>query len=323
MIMTLICVGMGNQMFMYAAGLASASRLNTELVLNNSYFRSYFRTKKGIPYQLSHFPEITERTALLRDVWKLSPGLAVRNVITSRPIRKYHVFRYILLKAIIRLNLAPIDYSNMWNIKYAKHPENIPFPYAYKFSRICNENFAHKDRFREIPDDTLLVGFWESEDYFDGYADDVRKKFRFAEDCFDPALTSRVRQCNSVAVHVRRGDKLREGEKAYSNMSYLRHALEAVSSRTDSPEFFVFSDDITWCKENLHKAHEAKYHFVEGQTAPQDMALMTQCKHVIMGPSTFSWWGAWLNENPRKLIIAPKNHRPNTGWHIRGAVLVD
>ena len=134
----------------------------------------------------------------------------------------------------------------------------------------------------------------------------MRKKFTFAPECFDPALSAQVRACNSVAVLVRRGDKAESKDVFYgTDERYLRSALEKISSLTDSPQFFVFSDDIEWCKSNLPKIHEAHYTFIEGQTPPQDMALMTQCKHVIMGPSTFSWWGAWLNDNPNKIIIAP------------------
>ena len=95
-----------------------------------------------------------------------------------------------------------------------------------------------------------------------------------------------------------------------------------MTSLTDNPEFFVFSDDIEWCKENMHKVHEAEYHFIEDQTPAQDMALMSICRHVIMGASTFSWWGAWLNENPKKIIIAP-DRKTSLDWYPCGAIVID
>ena len=321
MIIVRITSGMGNQMFMYAAGLATALRLGTELVLDISSFNSYLSnpsSRADRPYQLSCFPEITERKASFLDMWKLSPGLAVLNIIHSKPVKKYHLCRRILRKAIILLNLAPVGYHYIVNIQ-----KDAQFPYPYKFSRICIQNSTYKDKFSEIPDNTILTGYWESEYYFAGYADAVRKKFHFPPECFDPVLSEKVRSCNSVAVHIRRGDKVNNGAYGASNLNYLSHALANIAALTDKPEFFVFSDDLEWCRENLHKAHEAEYHFIDGQTAAQDMALMSICKHVIMGPSTFSWWGAWLNENPHKVVIAPKNYTANTHWYPRGSILID
>ena len=306
---------MGNQMFMYAAGLAVASKLNTELLLDISSFSSYRRNDR--PYQLSCFPEITERTASFSDIWKLSPGLALVSVLHRKKLDIHHLTRRLMCEILYMTRIAPIGFKTVVRL-----PKDAKFPYPYRFSRIYIER-NDRNRLYEIPDDTCIVGFWESEKFFDGYADKVRRKFRFSPECFGPVLSERVRNCNSVAVHVRRGDKVPNGEHGASNLTYLRHSIEKILSLTEKPEFFVFSDDISWCKENLRKAYEADYHFIEGQTVAQDMALMSICKHVIMGPSTFSWWGAWLNENPSKIILAPQKYRENTDWHPRCAILVD
>ena len=310
---------MGNQMFMYAAGLATALRLNTELVLDSSFFASGVRTDR--PYQLSCFPEITERKASFADTWKLSPGLAVFNALTSMQLKKHHIFRRIfrriMKKTLTRLDLAPIGY-----FYFIKGSEKSPFPYPYKFSRTYIENKAYRDRFNEIPDNSYISGYWESESYFADYADAVRKKFRFPPECFDPVLSEKIRSCNSVAIHVRRGDRARFETYRVKSARYLNHAIERITSLTEKPEFFVFSDDIEWCKENMHKIHEAEYHFIEGQTPAQDMALMSICKHVIMGMSTFSWWGAWLNENPKKIVIAP-DRESSGSWYPYGAIVMD
>ncbi|MBQ7154757.1 MAG: alpha-1,2-fucosyltransferase [Synergistaceae bacterium] len=320
MIVARITAGMGNQMFMYAAGLAAALRLNTELVLDTSsygLFQSQKSSRKDRPYLLSYFPEITERKASFADTWKLSPGMTMLNILTIWPIKSHHFFRRLLRKALTSTNLAPVIHESIVNI-----PEDVPFPYPYKFSRIYIQNKAHDDKLKQLPDNTCLVGYWESEDYFADYADAVRRKFRFPSECFDPVLAEKVRSCNSVAVHVRRGDKVKEDDSQASNISYLKHAFEKIASLTRNPEFFVFSDDLDWCRENLRKAFEAEYNFIESQTPPQDMALMSICRHIIMAPSSFSWWGAWLNENEQKIIIAPK-YRMNMNWHLRGAIIVE
>ena len=305
---------MGNQMFMYAAGLAAASRLNTELLLDNADFSS--STRDDRPYQLSCFPKITERTASFTDIWRLSPGTAVLHAISCKPIRKYHLFRRLVRKFIGVKELAPIHHHNIMQL-----PKDAEFPYPYKFSRVYIQNSAHMEKFSDLPDNTYITGYWESEEWFNGYADAVRRKFTFPDESFDTALTSLVRSCNSVAMHVRRTDKVQEDDSQASNLRYISRALEKVSSMTDSPKFFVFSDDIEWCRANIRKAYDTDYIFIEGQTPPQDMALMTQCKHVIMGPSTFSWWGAWLNNNPNKIVLAP-DRKINMSWYPKGAILV-
>ena len=307
--------GIGNQMFMYSAGLALASRLNTELRLGTRNFDRFTRIDR--PYQLGCFPEITEQEASLMDIWRMSPGTAVQNVISRWKIRKYNVLCRLVRKIINTMDLAPIHHNYIMNIS-----QDAPFPYPYRFSRVFIQNKAYDDRLSEIPDNTYITGYWESEKYFADYADLVRKKFTFPQEYFNTALTSQVRSCNSVAIHVRRTDKVKEDDLHASNLSYLSKAVKAISVMTNAPKFFVFSDDIKWCRENLRKAFEADYTFIEGNTPPQDMALMTQCKHVIMGPSTFSWWGAWLNVNPQKIVLVP-DRKINMSWYPRGAILID
>ena len=157
-----------------------------------------------------------------------------------------------------------------------------------------------------MSDNICVTGYCESEKIFMNISDLVRKKLKFADSCFNPELANKIKSCNSVALHVRLGDKMTFPNFLDLSVKYIRAAIEKIYSITSAPEFFVFSDDINYCRENLTKIYPgAKYNFIDGQTPPQDMALMTICNHVIVAPSTFSWWGAWLNENPNKIIIAP------------------
>ena len=271
--------GMGNQMFMYAAGLAVAEKLHTELRISARDFTKH--TKRNRPYYLDSFPAITEQLASFSDTWDISPTLAITNLAMRHSLIIYRVLRRLIDKFDI----------------------NIINPKVYR-----PKYFSYSSEFESIHDGTYIVGFWESERIFADIKELVRKKFTFSSECFASELTAQIRACNSVALHVRRTDKVRKDDSEASNLPYISKALKTISSMTDSPRFFVFSDDIKWCKDNIHKAHDADYTFIEGQTPPQDMALMTKCKHVIVGPSTFSWWGAWLNDNPNKIIIAPDIH---------------
>ena len=270
---------MGNQMFMYAAGLAAAVRLNTELKLGASDYSAV--TRKDRPYCLDCFPQITEPFAEFRETFRICPGEAVAEyLLIERLAKELGIF-----KEILKLSLRVVTYS------YG----------SYKQPKI----FSPSD-FLNIKDNIVLIGFWESEKFFADIAGTVRRKFTFSPECFDPQLSERVKTCNSVAVHVRRGDKASKKDKFFcSDGRYIKLAIEKLLSLTENPSFFVFSDDIEWCRKNLPLIHDAEYYFVEGRTPSQDMALMSLCRHVIMGPSTFSWWGAWLNEYPGKIVIAP------------------
>ena len=284
MIIAHITGGMGNQMFMYAAGLAVATRLNTTLRLNPcENYASLYR-----PYCLSCFPAITERDAAFRETLRISPGNAVLYTLPQPLVSRYRIAGKIynrILKYISKDLKRTMYYSG-----------NIYIP-----QRSC----IYSRDFELIQDNTYMRGYWESEKFFSGISDLVRSKFRFAQDCFNPELSVKIRSCNSVAIHVRRGDKVNNSGVKASDERYIRAAAEKISSLTDKPSFFVFSDDIEWCRENLPQIYDTEYTFIDGQTPPQDMALMTICRHIIAAPSTFSWWGAWLNDNPGKIVIAP------------------
>ena len=264
-------------MFMYAAGLALAQRFNTKLALAPSGF--YNLTREDRPYQLSNFPAITEKFASFRETWKISPRYAMLDFIYYKPIKSFHFCRRTLRK----ISWKYLADGNFYKASY----------------------FSYSPEFENVQDNTYIAGFWESEKIFSNISDLVRKKFKFADSCFNPELTAKIKSCNSVALHIRRGDKIQLSNFIGSDEHYIRTAIEKIYSLTENPEFFVFSDDINYCRENLPKIYpNAKYNFIS-QTPAQDMALITICKHVITAPSTFSWWGAWLNENPGKIIIAP------------------
>lgn len=114
-----------------------------------------------------------------------------------------------------------------------------------------------------------------------------------------------ILKTNSVAVHIRRGDYVTLGLVVCS-IKYYEQCMDKISEIVEDPTFFIFSDGIEWCKRNLSDKH--KLVFVENNnSAPEDMRLMYNCKHIIMSSSTFSWWGAYLNPNPNKKIIVPKH----------------
>jgi len=121
---------------------------------------------------------------------------------------------------------------------------------------------------------------------------------------------------NSVSLHIRRGDYLNKGKTniyAQCKLSYYESAVEQVLSKVRNPHLFVFSNDISWAYSSL-KLHNIPVTYVDNNNVMDnthlDFLLMRKCKHNIIANSTFSWWAAWLNENPDKLIYAPKE------WYV-------
>ena len=118
-----------------------------------------------------------------------------------------------------------------------------------------------------------------------------------------------MQQVNAVSVHVRRGDYVNnKNANAFHGVcspEYYRKAIELIAKRVDSPKYFVFSDDIEWVKEHI-EIPNAVFVSQKDIADHEELVLMSKCKHAIIANSSFSWWGAWLNANPNKLVIAPK-----------------
>lgn len=151
----------------------------------------------------------------------------------------------------------------------------------------------------------LIDGYWQSEKYFLPIADTIRKDFTFPEvSDRNKALAKEMLENMSVSIHVRRGDYI--GGFPVMDESYYNPAMACFAEKYDSVHFYVFSNDIDWCREHLKAEMIAFVDWNTGKDSPFDMWLMTQCKHNIIANSSFSWWGAWLNQNEGKEVIAPK-----------------
>ncbi len=165
---------------------------------------------------------------------------------------------------------------------------------------------------------TYLKGIFQNEKYFKKYRKEILKAFQFKNGLSDrnKKLIKQMQAQNSVAVHIRRGDYLLPGSIQYVlPLYYYKTATDYIAKRVQNPHFYIFSNDMSWVKKNLKLPYP--HTFVEhnqGQFSYNDMRLMSVCKHNIIANSTFSWWGAWLNENPNKIVIAPDiwlKNKPN------------
>lgn len=155
----------------------------------------------------------------------------------------------------------------------------------------------------------LLEGFFQSEKYFLKYRKVLLDDFQIVSNLksITKETITRMSQENSVSIHVRRGDYLQHEIHNTDKTIYYEQAIERIKSSINNPVFYLFSDDMNWVKENFHINGNVHYiDFNDDATNYEDMKLMSSCKHNIIANSSFSWWSAWLNTNPDKIVIAPK-----------------
>jgi hypothetical protein len=267
MIVARLYGGLGNQIFQYATARRLADNIGTELVLD------------------------------IGDLGKDVANITARN---------YELWRYPIRART--LSLKEVKAAKLYTNKILKR---LPLPRPWSLYR---ENHFHFDsKILKLKNDVYLDGYWQCPKYFESIADDLEKELTPTQPMgnADRDLSETINGRNSVSIHVRRGDYVSVQCVAQTHgicsLDYYRNAVELMIKRVDDPIFFVFSDDPDWVRENLVINAPTEYVSHNGpDTAFQDMRLMSFCKHQIIANSSFSWWGAWLNSNPNKIVIAPK-----------------
>lgn len=182
----------------------------------------------------------------------------------------------------------------------------------YKTTHYKEKGLFFQPEVFEMADNLYLDGYWQSEKYFFDIRNLLLEEFKFPkiESEYNRKILDIIENSNSVSIHVRRGDYL--NNNIYSNIcseKYYKSAINLIMKRINEPVFFIFSDDIEWCKERLFSEREKNIHFVDnnqGENSFIDMQLISLCKYNIIANSSFSWWGAWLNNYKNKIVIAPE-----------------
>lgn len=167
--------------------------------------------------------------------------------------------------------------------------------------------------FTGINNDNIVFfcGYFQSVKYFRNLKH-ISSIFKFKVETLSKhskEILFQITQCNAISIHIRRGDYISENNKnlygGICTTEYYQKAIKIMCSKVPNPHFFIFSNDIEWCKKNINLPHSYYVNCNKGKDSWQDMFLMSKCKHNIIANSTFSWWGAYLNENPQKIIISP------------------
>ena len=164
-------------------------------------------------------------------------------------------------------------------------------------------------------DPVYLTGFFQSEKYFADVKEEVRRRLTFSERVKEELLESyreiltRIEDGPSVSVHVRRGDYLHASHngmyEGICTLDYYRKAMAKIREKEPEAVFFLFSNDMEWTKEHLAGPDCVPVEGGSEEKGYLDLYLMSLCRHNIIANSSFSWWGAWLNGNPEKQVIAP------------------
>lgn len=172
--------------------------------------------------------------------------------------------------------------------------------------------FSFSEEPLSISHSCYYSGVWFNESYFIDIKNEIRDAFTFKRplSSFYQEVKKSIESTNSVSIHVRRGDYLLlDAYKGICEKDYYEKAIKYIKAKVDNPHYFVFSNDIRWCRENLTDLmFNDIYSFVENNDTKNnyiDMQLMACCKHNIIAHSSFSWWATWLNCNPDKKVVAP------------------
>lgn len=289
--------GFGNQLFQYAFGRAVQEKNGIDVFYNDEYFHAQ--------------EKINER-------WN-SNGIYHSNNLLS-------IFN------------LPVAYADKSHLEYIKKKNSSFFsacPPVKFFRRIlklpvivngeiienCPQRFY--PQFLKKSPFVHYVGLFQNEKYFKDIEAIIRKEFTFPQfdenDDYNISMVKKITACNNpVFIHVRRGDYLKF-DWQITNTDYYKKACDFLKKKVPDAEFFVFSDDINFIKNEFDIGYPFEIvenvNFMNGVDY-KDMQLMTYFKHAVIANSSFSWWGAWLIQNKNKIVLAPKPWFPLPGLNI-------
>lgn len=193
--------------------------------------------------------------------------------------------------------------KNMSDFFENKLPQSDVFPSSMIFYQ--EENFNYDSNI-PIKGSYFLRGYYQNERYFEDIKNEIFFYFS-PSDIIEKGLRYKYNDLlnkETCSVHIRRGDYVNHPIHGVCDMDYYKRGMDYVKTLKGDQTYFIFSDDIEWCKQNLKGDNNV---YVENNLDIEDLFLMSMCKNHVISNSSFSWWGSWICRNPQKSIIAPKN----------------
>lgn len=269
--------GLGNQMFQYAIGKRLALCSNKKLLVDTSILEDHSpgRHETNRKYKLNIFKlRVTKATTSERWLYNTH----------SLPLA-YKIFQKVL---------------NIWTSKFIYQETQFSF----------DEKIFYKK-----PEPRYIKGLWQSYKYFEAIKDVIQEEFNpnMQLNSIQKELVCKIKQENSVCIHVRRGDYIfgkASSKLGFVGEEYYQKAVKNLQDKTSGKlKFIVFSDDINWCRNSLRWLGSETI-FCEEELSNGDegveLNIMSQGSCFIIANSTFSWWAAWLSKSKKKKIIAPQ-----------------
>ena len=274
MVISKITSGLGNQLFQFAIARSLAEINNTCVYFDLRYYNQDYATDTSRNFKLDHF------------------NINYKIFESSKPL--------------------------VWLSKSTKlFPDRTFNP----FFKLVREEHHHYDE-KVLDAKAMFVylkGFWQSEKYFYRTADIIRKELTFKEnkyETFNHFKKEILNSANPISIHIRRGDYVNHPEFSktfgFVGLEYYTKAVEVMKDKFPVNRFFIFSDDQEWVKNNFPLREQDVFVKNAGEhTDVDDLRLMSICNHHIIANSSYSWWGAWLNNSKTKTVIAPQTWYKN------------
>ncbi|GBG57986.1 alpha-1,2-fucosyltransferase [Sporomusaceae bacterium FL31] len=269
MIIVKLIGGLGNQLFQYSMARRISFISGEEIKLDLSEFKEY----KLRVYELHNF-NIIENIATPDEIEKLA------------------------------------GCNSIYTKFFKKITSILPFN---KKTYVKEKSFCFDSEILSINKNAYLEGYWQSEKYFKDIEEIIRSEITIKSPLSGKnlQLAEKIENTNAIAIHIRRGDyasnPLTNEYHGLCHINYYHEAISLLLKKIRDPQFFVFSDDCEWSQQNLNLPYPTTFVNHNGSDyAYEDIRLMSLCKHNVIANSSFSWWGAWLNRNPQKMVIAPK-----------------
>jgi hypothetical protein len=291
--------GLGNQLFMYAHGFSLSKKLGYKILIDsiNGFKRGKNLLRKHQVYSLDSFAldaPLIEDTTLI-----------------------YNYFNNTYKKILLFLD--------KYKMKKSFYIENQKKINGHKIvdhmTKINSYNLADK---------IYVIGNFENQDYFKKHRYELIKNLTIKDRYLNlnNSLINKLQNSNSVSIHIRRdrfsdqkgfnNTKLIEESKNFTNknIDYINNATKYFNKNTNNPQFFIWTNNIYEIEEFTKKLNISNYTIVNSDSAINDFYLFKFSKHFIVGPSTFHWWGAWLNQNNNKICVRPSEMNPSNNLNF-------
>lgn len=279
MIIVKITDGLGNQMFQYAYARALKTTLSQKIYLDISdinNLRNKYATETG-------WIDLCDK-------------------------RKYQLGNFLISLPVISKERLPkrndkIRKKNKF-LRYCEELRLLPNVFVSEVN--CRNAGIVYQRYQNY----YVEGGFFNKCYYEGIENILRQEFQLKDSLHIPEeLEQIMKSCNTVSLHIRRGDFLRVGRNLSESDYYIK-AVNYIRDKVRNPYLLIFSDDVEWVKNNID--FDVEYMIISGKgfSDCEELTLMSMCKNNIIANSTFSYWGALLNSNEDKIVISPRGWRP-------------